>query len=98
VDLTGREEFARTSRLTDAQLPAALGNCQFDGAQIGMITYARSTPQVKQFIAEQLRTACVGDPAAGRIDGDRFVVIAPGTIAEQVHAVVGGTLAPTSCA
>jgi hypothetical protein len=98
VDLTAREEFGKSVRLSDAQLPAAIGTCQFDADSIAIVTYARATPHVKKFIAEQLRAACLSDPATGRIDGDKFVVIAPGTIAEQVHAVVGGRLAPTSCA
>jgi len=97
VDLIGREEFGRSRNLTDAQLPAAIGNCTFDGSQIGLITYARATPQVTKFVDEQVASACVADPAIGRIEGHKFAVIAPGTIAEQVHAVVGGTLAPTSC-
>src|SRR5205085_12641904 len=38
VDLLSREEFAKSARLTEAQLPAAIGNCQFDAAPIGLIT------------------------------------------------------------
>jgi len=97
VALGSREEFGKSARLTDAQLPAAFGTCDFDGAQVAIVTFARSTPQVKKFVNEQVSKACVGDPATGRIEGDKFAVVAPGTIAEQVHAAVGGTLAPTSC-
>jgi hypothetical protein len=98
VDLVGRETLPSTQSLGDARLPVAIGNCAFDTASIQLITWVRSTPQVKQFVADRLRAACSSDPAAGRIDGDKYTVLAPGTIAEQVHAVVGGKLADTSCA
>jgi hypothetical protein len=97
VNLIPRESLDVTRKLTNAQLPAALGGCPFDGAQIELITYDHTSPQVEKFVAGRVRSACVGDPAIGHIDGDGFTVLAPGTIAEQVHAVVGGTLAPTSC-
>jgi hypothetical protein len=97
VDLVPRESLDQSRNLTNAQLPAAFGNCAFDGTSIELITAARATPQVKAFVDQRVRSACVGDPAVGRIDGDGFTALAPGTIAEQVHAVVGGTLAPTSC-
>ena len=97
VDLTARETLPALGKYTARQLPAALGSCAFDGTSIEMITYDRTTPQVKSLIADRVRQACVGDPALGRIDGDGFTVLAGGTIAEQVHGVVGGTLADTSC-
>jgi hypothetical protein len=97
VDLVGRETLPSTQSLGDAQLPVAIGNCSFDAASIQLITWVRSTPQVKQFVADRVKAACTSDPAVGRIDGDRSMVLAPGTIAEQVHAVVGGELAATSC-
>ena len=87
-----------TQEFTDAQLPLAVGHCGFDGAQVELISHLRTTPQVTSFIADRVKTACAADPAVGRIDGDGFTVLAPGTIAEQVHAVTGGTLAPSSCA
>jgi hypothetical protein len=97
VDLTPRESLDQTRKLTDRQLPIALGHCSFDDTTIELITSARSTPQVKAFVDQRVRSNCTVDPAVGRIEGDGFAVLAPGTVAEQVHAVVGGTLPATSC-
>ena len=97
VELVGRETLQKTSRLTAAQLPAAMGTCTFGASTVELITYVRSTPQVKQFVDDRAKAACTGDPALGRIEGDKFAVLAGGTIAEQVQGVVGGTLAPTAC-
>jgi hypothetical protein len=97
VNLVPRESLDQTRKLTDAQLPAAYGSCTFDVTPVQLITWVRPTHAVKNFVDEQVRKSCVGDPATGRIEGDGYAVIAPGTIAEQVHAAVGGTLAPTSC-
>ena len=72
-------------------------HCAFDGTQVELISHLRTTPQVTSFLTDRVKTACAADPAVGRIDGDGFTVLAPGTIAEQVHAVTGGTLAPSSC-
>lgn len=97
VTLIGRETLMRSRLLTNAQLPAAVAQCQFAGSPIEIITYSRSTPDVKKFIAERVSASCTADPALGRIDGDGFTVLAGGTIAEQVPPASGGTLATTSC-
>jgi hypothetical protein len=97
VDLVGRETLPSTQTLGDRQLPVAIGNCSFDTATIQLITWVRSTPQVRKFVADRVKVGCSVDPALGRIDGDTYAVLAPGTIAEQVQPVVGGKLAARSC-
>jgi hypothetical protein len=97
VTLIGREMLMQTRLLTNAQLPAAVGQCQFAGSPIEIITYTRTTPDVTKFIAGRVTASCSADPALGRIDGAGFTVLAGGTIAEQVPAATGGTLATTTC-
>jgi hypothetical protein len=97
VDLVGRDTIREAATQSNAKLPVALATCPFDTGQIEILTYARSTPAVKTFIAERVKVACAADPASGHIEGDGYSVLAPGTIAEQVHGVVGGTLAATTC-
>jgi hypothetical protein len=97
VDLVPRESLDRSNKLTDTQLPAAYGSCSFDGSTIQIVTFSRSTPQVKTFIDQRVRQACAGDPAAGRIDGNKFTVVAAGTVAERVHATVGASLPLRAC-
>ena len=97
VELVGRETIPSSQSLSDAKLPVAVGNCTFDDASLQIITWVRSTPQVEKFVADRVKAACAVDPALGRIGGDRSVVLAAGTVAEQVHGIVGGTLPATSC-
>jgi hypothetical protein len=97
VSLLGRDTLMQSRLLTNEQLPAAVAQCEFAGSPIEIITYSRSTPDVKKFVARRVTASCKADPALGRIDGEGFTVLAGGTIAEQVPAATGGTLAATTC-
>ena len=83
--------------LSNAQLPIAFGHCTFAGSPIDIITFSASTADVTAFISKRVAQVCVNDPALGRIEGAGYVIVAPGTTAEQVAQASGGTLAGSSC-
>ena len=97
LEMVGRETLQKTRRLTNDQLPAALGSCIVAGSTIEIITYRERNQAVDTFIADRARQACAGDSALGRIDGALFTLLVPGTVAEDLVQAVAGTLAQTTC-
>ena len=97
LEMVGRETLQKTRRLTNDQLPVALGSCVVAGSPIEIITYSQRNQAVDTFIADRARQACSGDSALGRIDGALFTMLVPGTVAEDLVQSVAGTLAQTTC-
>ncbi len=98
LKVVGRETLLRTRQLTNAQLPAALATCTLHGGGVAIVTFSRRTSYVDDFVKRQVTQGCGSDPALGRIDGDGYVIVASGNIAEQVAKAVGNKPADGACA
>lgn len=90
--LVDRSTLLKTRTIENEQLPIAVGSCPAAGATITAVTYQRPTEQVDAFVKSQTDRICQADPSFGRVDGDGFVILAPGTVAEQVATATDGKL------
>ena len=93
----GRDTLLQSRAVSNADLPIALGLCDYGGVQIEILTYKESTKAFRELLQLRIDNTCGLDRALGRIDGDHFVIIAGSTIAEAVSLASGGTLADTAC-